>query len=65
MQNDSDPGDESDSIVESTRESLRKARDLVDELKTIEEHEKEVLGEENAPPRTTHDEDPPLFNPSR
>ncbi len=39
-----------DELSKSSRESIDKARDLVDGMKTVQEHETSVLGEDEAPP---------------
>jgi len=36
-----------DELSESSRESVKKVRSLVDDLKSVEEHEKSVLEERN------------------
>jgi hypothetical protein len=36
---------EAEQIAENSKESMEKLHSLVDELKTVEEHEKTVLGE--------------------
>jgi hypothetical protein len=39
-----------DQLIERTKESFKKARDLVNELKIVEEHEKAILGDGATPP---------------
>jgi hypothetical protein len=47
-------GVDPDRINESTRESVEKLQSLVDELRVVEQHEKNVLA----------DDEPPLFWPA-
>jgi hypothetical protein len=43
-----------DKLKEEAAKSLKRAHDLVDELKSVQEHERSVLG----------DDEPPLFRPA-
>jgi len=48
-------------LIESTQLSFKKARDLVGDLKTVEELEQMVLGNSRDP--VLEEEEPPLFTP--